>query len=386
MPGKLLKVNLPDNRVFGLDVLRAAAILFVVYMHGAYTLAALLPTTLVQLPIFDGVSIFFVLSGYLIGGIILKSFERSPLGAGLVWRFWLRRWFRTLPNYFLVLSILAAYHVAFNELSFAGIWRYFFFLQNFADKHPAFFPEAWSLSIEEWFYIFLPVCLLVMNRTGMRFQTAVLSLIAFTAVASLLFRYGRFLEVDARHSGQINLRVWDANFRTQVVTRLDSLIYGVLGAYLHRYNTDIWERYKRVFLVAGLGLLLLHKITSFYIMGGLADHGLYYSVFSFMAVSLGTLLLLPWLSQLQYHNGFFYRLVTIISLVSYSMYLVHLSLVQKILVPATLQLVPSLTGNWFLIIHYGLYWLYTVILSILLYKYFELPTMNLRERISNGSD
>jgi len=234
--GEILKVDLPDNRVFGLDLLRAAAILFVVYGHGAFTLAALLPKTLVQLPLMDGVSIFFVLSGYLIGGIILKIYERFPADAGLVWRFWLRRWFRTLPNYFLILVVLVVYHVAFEDLSFAAVWRYFFFLQNFASNHPAFFPEAWSLSIEEWFYIFLPVSLLILVRAGLRVPTALLSLIAITIIASLAFRYGRLLELEANDHPLGKLRVWDGIFRKQVVMRLDSLMYGVFGAYLHYYH------------------------------------------------------------------------------------------------------------------------------------------------------
>ncbi len=381
--GEILKVDLPDNRVFGLDLLRAAAILFVVYGHGAFTLAALLPKTLVQLPLMDGVSIFFVLSGYLIGGIILKIYERFPADAGLVWRFWLRRWFRTLPNYFLILVVLVVYHVAFEDLSFAAVWRYFFFLQNFASNHPAFFPEAWSLSVEEWFYIFLPVSLLILVRAGLRVPTALLSLIAITIIASLAFRYGRLLELEANDHPLGKLRVWDGIFRKQVVMRLDSLMYGVFGAYLHYYHGGVWEKYKKVFLLVGLGLLLLHKVTSFYIISGLPSHSLYYSVFSFAVISLGTLMLLPWLSQLHCKDGFFYRIITIISLTSYSMYLVHFSLVRNILVPGTLQLAPNLDGSGFIIAHYGLYWLYTVLLSIVLYKYFELPMMNMRERFAN---
>jgi len=377
MPERILSVHLPPGRVFGLDLLRAAAILFVVYMHGAYELASVLPKSLVQLPIMDGVSMFFVLSGFLIGGIILRSFENSPPGAHAVGRFWIRRWFRTLPNYFLILSILTAHHLATSETGFRDLWRYFLFVQNFASSHPPFFPEAWSLSIEEWFYIFLPLALLAMTRLGMRLQSAMLVFIVFTITASVLFRYVRMQELDT-----INLFVWDAQFRKQVVTRLDSIIYGVLGAYVAHYHAAAWVRRRGLLLAAGLALLLLHKVTMFFQMEALEDHAFYYSVFSFVIVSLGTLLLLPWLSQMQLQRGALYRVITLISLISYSMYLVHLSLVQRILVPWSLELLPPLSGGGMLIVHYGLYWLYTVALSVLIYRYFELPAMNMRERFA----
>lgn len=120
MPERILAIDLPPGRVFGLDLLRAAAILFVVYMHGAYELASVLPKSLVQLPIMDGVSMFFVLSGFLIGGIILRAFETSPPRPRGVGRIWIRRWFRTLPNYFLILTILVVHHLATTEALFSA--------------------------------------------------------------------------------------------------------------------------------------------------------------------------------------------------------------------------------------------------------------------------
>ena len=375
MPERILAIDLPPDRVFGLDLLRAAAILFVVYMHGAYELASVLPKSLVQLPIMDGVSMFFVLSGFLIGGIILRAFETSPPGPRGVGRFWIRRWFRTLPNYFLVLSILVVHHLGTTEAGFSAVWRYFLFVQNFASGHPPFFHEAWSLSIEEWFYIFLPLALLSMSRLGMRLQSAMLVFIVFVITASLLFRYVRLQELET-----INLFVWDAQFRKQVVTRLDSIIYGVLGAYVAHYHAAAWARHRRLLLAMGLALLLVHKVTMFFQIEALADHALYYSVVTFVVISLGTLLLLPWLSQLQLRRGTFYRVITLISLISYSMYLVHLSLVQRILVPWSLQLLPPQEGSVQVMVQYGLYWLYTIGLSVLIYRYFEFPAMNLRER------
>ena len=112
--------------------------------------------------IFDGVSIFFVLSGFLIGGILIKLLKENILNSKLIITFWVRRWFRTLPNYFLILIILILLDSIYNEnFSFYSYKRYFLFSQNLFSKHPGFFPEAWSLSVEEWFYLLIPIIIFI---------------------------------------------------------------------------------------------------------------------------------------------------------------------------------------------------------------------------------
>src|SRR5450759_5386369 len=95
----------PADRVFGLDVLRAAAIMGVVCAHG---FVVLYPHLVGVLGIFGhggfyGVELFFVLSGFLIGQILIR--EGPALGhAANVAVFYVRRWFRTLPLFFLFLG------------------------------------------------------------------------------------------------------------------------------------------------------------------------------------------------------------------------------------------------------------------------------------------
>src|SRR5687767_9357597 len=142
-----------SHRLFGLDVLRAFAILLVLAAHtwpsrqaGAWANAFGVL----------GVELFFVLSGFLIGGILFRLSERGQLST---WQdlmsFWRRRWFRTLPNYYLFLML----HVAWRTwvLGFPGVihtnWEHFVFWQNFDHGPSYFFAEAWSLAIEEWFYL-----------------------------------------------------------------------------------------------------------------------------------------------------------------------------------------------------------------------------------------
>lgn len=254
----ILKIELDPKRVFGLDILRALAILFVVIEHGNN----LLPQKLkgfTNLFIYDGVSVFFVLSGFLIGGILIKSIDKNKITTELLTNFWIRRWFRTLPNYFLVLILLCFLHTCFiANFSPFSVANYFIFSQNLFQPHPAwFFPEAWSLSVEEWFYLVVPVVMLVSIRLfKIPHGTGVLG----TAIAILLlvtaFRYYRYTVVEINSGYELELF-----FRKQVITRLDSLMFGVIGAYLNFYHFKKWIAYKKTLLLAGVLLFLLSKFV-----------------------------------------------------------------------------------------------------------------------------
>ena len=150
------------GRVFGLDLLRAFAILCVVYSHGSFLLgdAPVIPRDLYMIPVFDGVGMFFVLSGFLIGRILLRTVAHEDSDGRMLVRFWVWRWFRTLPNYYLVLIVLVAVTWSLSAPLVPlpdHLARYFTFMQNLAWPHPEFFGEAWSLAVEEWFYLCIPI-------------------------------------------------------------------------------------------------------------------------------------------------------------------------------------------------------------------------------------
>ena len=133
--------ELGSKRIIGLDIIRSLAILSVMASHilglpyHKYRITAGLCGVLA---IF-GVEVFFVLSGYLIGGIFMRDIEGSHFDIHTVMHFWKRRWFRTLPNYylFLIISLVVALctHAAVIDL-----YKYFFFWQNLTTGSPeAFF-------------------------------------------------------------------------------------------------------------------------------------------------------------------------------------------------------------------------------------------------------
>jgi peptidoglycan/LPS O-acetylase OafA/YrhL len=152
------------NRVFGLDMMRFLAIFLVLFAHidpflnGRY----LFFQEVLSLFGFFGVEMFFVLSGFLIGRILFTRFVEADASLKTILYFWIRRWFRTLPNYYLVLliNILILCAVGYSLPGFEPIrdlWKYFFFAHNLTGEHIIFFPESWSLSVEEYAYIVGPI-------------------------------------------------------------------------------------------------------------------------------------------------------------------------------------------------------------------------------------
>ncbi len=98
--------SLNHDRIFGFDILRACAIIFVVAVHGRFLVEGTFLYDFPYLIFADGVDLFFVLSGFLIGTILLKEISTSKsFTFSQLTNFWKRRWFRTLPNYYLILLV-----------------------------------------------------------------------------------------------------------------------------------------------------------------------------------------------------------------------------------------------------------------------------------------
>jgi peptidoglycan/LPS O-acetylase OafA/YrhL len=371
---------LTKERNFGLDIVRAIAVLTVVFYHGEPFLNN--HDKLKHIYTFfeiDGVPIFFVLSGFLIGGILLEIINNTNFAWKDLYGFWIRRWFRTLPNYYLILFFLIGYYFlkGFNLPN--DLIKYFFFYQNFNTPHPNFYDVAWSLSVEEWFYLSIPLLLFItLNIIPYKKREIVLFWIVFVIVTTTLFRVYR---VQTEYYSTIT--DWDLYLRKQVVTRLDSIMLGFLGAYLSYYKVPFWDRYKNVFFVLGVLVIIGPNIYS---MTGKSFGMFFVNYFLITATPLGTLLILPKLSGIEKASWRGAEVITFISVISYSIYLLHEVVIRVILLPPVFQLVhlPSYTTNYYvLFIEYAMYWSMTILLSYLVYAYYEKPMMNLRDLLKN---
>jgi peptidoglycan/LPS O-acetylase OafA/YrhL len=369
-----------QDRLFGLDILRASAILFVVYAHLLYGFVAEYVSTdllfILRLPMFDGVTIFFVLSGFLIGNIIIRKYEASKtLGLNFLFTFWSRRWIRTLPNYYLIVTI--TYFVVSPPEETTKLFSYIFFIQNFNTPHPAFFPEAWSLSVEEWFYLFFPLLIVTLHMTGISKRKVILITILIVILSCTMFRIYRALDFNEL----ISLTEWQREIRRQVLTRLDAIGYGTLGAYLRNYSTRLWCKYRNSTFIIGLVMFVGAKLYTEYLAyrmvtsGNVYQFGIFENAFFFSVIPIATLLILPKLESVRSKGGVVFKIITWISVTSYSMYLLHLTPIITLLNRFVSS--PTFMESLMLI---PIYLVLVFAMSSALYWYFEKPVLSLRDR------
>jgi peptidoglycan/LPS O-acetylase OafA/YrhL len=199
--------NRPE-RVRALDGLRGVAILLVLLVHtcsevptapGASVLDLLRRACSLG---YAGVDLFFVLSGYLIGGILLDH-RASPR---LLPAFYARRFFRIVPlyglllaSYFAARAIPSLGQVNYGTYFWSTVptWSFFVFGQNIAmawqrDISPYWLGVTWSLAVEEQFYLLMP---LVVHQFAPRH-------LARVCLAALVFAPAlRFIALQYAHNG-----------------------------------------------------------------------------------------------------------------------------------------------------------------------------------------
>ena len=232
-----------------LDGLRGIAILMVVAYH--YNLA----------PFLSGVDLFFVLSGFLLGGILLDK-EETP---NYFKAFYARRFCRILPLYFLCLLVfLILLPVTLGWLSGDSfemllgdplpLWSYFTFTHNFAMTQlggwgTLWLGHTWSLAVEEQFYLVLPFLIWFVSRERLPYL-----LVGLILAAPLLRALLDYVHLHG-----------DLAFCVLMPCNADSLLLGVLCAYVIRDERflNLLRTYTRVLyrvlavLAAGVALMVL---------------------------------------------------------------------------------------------------------------------------------
>jgi len=345
----------------GLDVLRSLCLFLVVLQHSFLFTDAFFPKfRMLWIISHSALDVFFILSGFLIGGLLEKKYrENNSLSLKDIFIFYKRRWFKTVPMYFLVVAVcilLSSYNIYYAK-DFS--WKFLVFLQNLTRADFDFLPHTYSLTIEEWFYIFFPLGVFIIVKGTKYKANPFYPVIIFWIILAIAIRL-------IKHANGVE--VWDVEIRKTILSRIDATIYGVLFYFVNlRFPVGI-KKYRVLLFVLG-GLLYL--IATFILKEDVSlffDNVVYYSL-----IPVFISLLLPFFLYLRLPS-FLERAFTFQSLASYSIYLIHL--------PFLYMLHPYFKPN-----SSAASILYTVIfiilayaLGVLFYKLIEKPIMDLRDR------
>ena len=364
-----------SQRIFGLDLMRAIAILFVVCSHALWVFPESNSSlfSLLRLAGVMGVEIFFVLSGFLIGNIILRIVTQDNFAPKDFLYFLIRRWFRTLPNYYLVLLINIMVVVWIGRTLPDSLPLYFGFLQNSFFGMDIFFTESWSLPIEEFAYILGPILIYLFLLPKLSISRKHIFLLVTLLI--IVFFIGSKFWYHLRH-GATSLEYWNIHLKAVVLYRIDAIYYGVLAAYLSTYFQHSWTKFKATFLFLSLFLFALLHFFIGNFQWNTETTPLFLNVFYLPLCSVFIAFSLPVLSQMKTTFSILLKPITFISIISYSMYLLHYSVILQWLHYSIPMEENSLAYT--LLFSVG-YVFITIVLSYLLYRLFEKPLMDIRD-------
>jgi peptidoglycan/LPS O-acetylase OafA/YrhL len=228
------------NHLPGLDLLRALAIVWVMLFHSF--LVGGLGADFAWLSRFGwaGVDIFFVLSGFLIGTQVLQQLQRS--GTVSLGGFYARRAWRILPAFSAVLALYVFFPALREVPGLQPWWQFATFTMNLLidyERNPAF-SHAWSLCVEEHFYLVFPLLAWVLSRRASvpRFL-AVCAAVVLGGVALRGATWLHFAAIDPPR----NWFIEEIYYPTWM--RLDGLLVGVMLASLRVYQPQGWERLQQ---------------------------------------------------------------------------------------------------------------------------------------------
>lgn len=367
-----------SSRNPGLDTLRACAIALVFMYHYEVFVSGRATFGWLSDVGWTGVDLFFVLSGYLIANQLLAGMARGETLS--LPRFYARRAFRTLPVFWLVLAAYVLFPAALGGRTPPPWWRFLTFTQNIGLQPGTAFSHAWSLCVEEQFYLMLPALLaagawLARRRVPLARAHAWALMGALTAAAMILRallwqRHGQ--PADGDGSGYMSWVYFDT------LCRFDEFIPGVAVAMLKNFHRPAWDRlmaHGRVLGAAGavaVAAMLTAACRDFYVGG---HWGFFMTTFGYSLLAMAfALLLAAALSPSTPGLRWRIRGVDRLALWSYSTYLSHKPLAY--LLSRQLEPLGVSDGARLAIITIA-----CVAVGGLLYRLVEAPFMAWRDRL-----
>ncbi|RNL51140.1 acyltransferase family protein [Pedobacter jejuensis] len=334
-----------NNRILNLDLFRSFAIIFVLYFHISQMI---LGDYFNDKNIFIigkyGVNMFFVLSGFLIGGMFYRDKQVNAF------KFWIKRFLRTYPPYLVVLLVSwLAVWISRKEHFDVG---YLFMIQNFYPSIP-YFLVSWSLCVEEHFYITFSI--LIYAIPVKRNQQYIWLFLAF-APSVMRFILGNPYATDFGY------------YTTATYFQIDGIALGVLASYYV---------YEKSFTIKSSNFLLIVYSLLFALCcyATLCFHGTYFYSFGNLIINLLTvitLLNLFFLSDLKMSKFAFFKLN---ARMAYSIYLTHPLCIHFCM------LMYKYLSIEFLIVKVLITVLAVYLSSYIFYRAVEKPTILIRDKL-----
>ncbi|HAH25401.1 MAG TPA: acyltransferase [Prolixibacteraceae bacterium] len=363
----------PNFKLLGLDHLRALAISFVFIYHYGGMFAH--PQWIHTIGTFGwtGVDLFFVLSGYLISS---QLFLKIAKGKAISFReFFLKRFFRIIPAYLVVVVLYFSFPFLREKEALAPLWKYLTFTQNLGldARYMGTFSHAWSLCIEEQFYLFLPLTLILLANFKAIKKGYILLVLLF--VAGFLARLYSWNALVSPFVNDDNFwAYWHKWIYYPTNCRLDGLLTGVSIAAIFQFKPQLKNtiiQYGNQLL--GTGLLLL---TGAYFLC-INQSSFNASIFGFPLVSLGYgLLIVGAISPTSFLYKFDSRVTGTIASLSYALYLTH-----KIIIHVTQELVSKLNISKDSTLMFLICLATCLLGALLMNRLIEKPFLRLRDKV-----
>lgn len=329
-----------EHKFPGLDFLRALAISLVFIYH--YQIFQH-PQWMEGFSRFGwcGVDLFFVLSGFLISNQLFAEWQtRNKISLR---EFYIKRAFRILPPYLFVLTIYIVFPAFHERKSLAPIWKMLTFTQNYGQDIHRYgtFSHAWSLCVEEQFYLLLPLLLILIFSTWLKQKSAWIILTIFLLTLFLRLIIWHFYLVPIRESDDFGMN-WYRWIYYPTFTRLDGLTIGVAIAAVYRFQFARlipFQKYANHILI--IGSLLFAGCYSICANQQSAMASIF--GFSLIAITFGLFVLSAILqgSILFRFNSF---ITKALATLSYSLYLSHKGIIHLVQGQLTKFGVPGDSG------------------------------------------
>lgn len=284
------------------------------------------------------VDVFFVISGYLLGGHLLREINQTS--SIDIKRFYLKRILRILPAYYFVLIIYIiifrnqigvfpvyyGFH-EFNEI-YSNLWTNLLFINNYVKIGEInLIPISWSLCVEMQFYFFLPFLIFLINKIRKPYL-----FLMFLCFIPSLFRYIYFYD---SYSPEKTIEIY-----LGIHLRFEPFIFGILIFYWNVKRQNFLDTPMLRPLLIGIlfvfGFIIFSGLIGFGISGSTVG-GLFKSLFSekwnhilrYLIISIwaGSFLIL----LLGYENRLQYRFIEVLARPTYSAYLIHVAIIFLIL-------------------------------------------------------